>query len=90
MPQETVYAGFTHEELSAAFDALPKFDPWTRKPTKHWKGEIKAWIAPEQLPVADAAVCFFTATTLEVVKTGRDGRLCVHADGYWMGPAGDH
>lgn len=81
---ETVYEGFTLEQLEAAFHLVVDQDDW--------KAPIEQAFPCVELRAVDAAVRFYTATepTFEVVLVdGRpNGNLLCRAAGYRAGPAG--
>ncbi len=78
------YKGYKVAEIRRAFEAL--CDP------QDWKAPICAWIPHQLFGLAAVAVEFFTCTELKVVGGPEPltGRILVQADGYRMGPAGDH
>jgi len=59
-----------------------------------WKAPISAWIFAEDVPLVLAAIEFFTATKGKLVEshlTNENRVEClIKADGYRLGPAGDH
>ena len=71
-------------ELRAAYDRI-------RNPVD-WKAPIDAILRLDQVPIAQAAVEFFTATKLRITTSYAEPRnyVRVQAIGYRAGPAGDH
>ena len=67
-----------------------------------WKDTVVGFIKPEEFDVVNEAVIFYTGTTLEQLPNDQvteffdspdrvpDGMILVYADGYRMGPCGDH
>jgi len=78
------YRGYKVSDIRKTFNAL--CDP------NDWRRPIDAWIPHQLFGIAAAAVEFFTCTELKVVGGPQPltGKILVHADGYRMGPAGDH
>ena len=83
---------WSRDELQNAFSEAVKRtainlgqDPAER----HWKDRIFANVEVEEIDVTREAIIFFTATVPSTKKDGR-GRLTLVADGYRIGPAGDH
>ena len=54
-----------------------------------WKAPIVAFIRKRDLEITKKAVEFYTATSCEVMEE-TDSYVKIVADGYRMGPAGDH
>lgn len=77
------YAKYSQEELQEAFDIVK--DPQDWKNPIVWVGEM----CDETLACVREAIVYFTATEATVSDMG-DGNLQIEADGYRMGPAGDH
>lgn len=84
---------YTREELKEAFDKV--------KAKTHWKDPIKSWCLAKDKDVIYEAVIYYTATVPEfssfrtLNKRWRGfnvgDEICfVTADGYRLGPAGDH
>ena len=80
--RELPVVGFTQSELDVAFRKVQS--------SIHWKEPIDAWVPVDELPITMLAVEFFTATKIKILGTRPDGTVLVHADGYRLGPAGDH
>ena len=79
---EQIHEGHKIGDLREVFDAIaPKDD---------WRGEINAMINHRLFPIANAAVEFFTSTSLKVVGGPEPitGHIAVHSVGYRMGPCG--
>ena len=74
--------GFTHDQLSEAFDKVA--DP------EDWKGEILAYCSGEALTMIAEAIRFFTGTDPEITLDIDTMLYEVHSIGYRMGPCGDH
>lgn len=81
--------GYTEKELSDAFNMV--------KDDEHWKNPISKTlhnVSFEQLVVVKKAVQFYTATEAKVQLFKITGPETVNArvsaDGYRVGPAGDH
>jgi hypothetical protein len=79
---------YTQEELEVAFNKV--------KSLTHWKDPINKIIDVKDKDVVERAIIHFTATIptfhklRNVNKVNKDLWLRVTADGYRMGPAGDH
>ena len=78
---------YTHEELTAAFEAVQ--DP------ADWKAPICVALAPTvNIALVVAAIEFYTATTprvsLRLCTATTPTRIIVESEGYRAGPAGDH
>jgi len=72
---------FSREELTKAFDEVKNKD--------NWKQPISAWVHLSNLEVTLEAIKYFTATEGRIVRTSTDEcSVLIHADGYYMGPAG--
>lgn len=71
----------SQEELQAAFDLVR--DP------KDWKNHIDTVIDADKQGIVADAISHFTATSAHFEELP-NGKLRVIADGYRMGPAGDH
>jgi hypothetical protein len=70
-----VYGGFTHEQLSAAFNLV--------KNPENWKLRIDATVPGEtDVMLLHSAVEFFTGGGAEIVSQ-KDGTLRVTASGYY-------
>lgn len=81
---ETSY-GYTKEQLIAAFDKV--------KNKEHWKNPIDSFCNSNDVAVTYAAIEYFTGTEAKFDYLGLvDGNhmLKVYADGYRLGPCGDH
>lgn len=78
------YRGYVIADIRKTFDALQN--------PGDWKDEINAWIPHQLFGLAAVAVEFFTCTELKIVAGPQPltGKIRVHADGYRMGPCGDH
>ena len=76
-----IYCGYTHDEMSRAFDAV--------KNPEHWKNPIKSRVSAESLSLTIAAIRFFTGTDVSIKQTG-SYEFEVSSIGYRNGPAGDH
>ena len=76
------YYGYTEEELGRAFDAVS--DP------EDWKAPIAAYIPGEVFDIVYRAIVFYTSTVPSGTYVPSEGRWIIRADGYRMGPAGDH
>lgn len=79
--------GFSHAELSAAFDRV--------KNSRDWKAPIVGACKPDDYEITRCAILFFTATVPifdAILNHDRSEVVGYHveADGYRMGPAGDH
>lgn len=71
-----VYGGFTHDELSAAFELV--------KPMHDWKLPIKATVTGStDVMLLHAAVEFFTGSEATIVSDPVTGALHVTAPGYY-------
>jgi len=62
-----------------------------------WKAPIRAWVPSSRIAVTLDAVEYYTATRPAITDTHRAGDLLdaerfylIEADGYRLGPAGDH
>jgi len=77
---------YTQEQLSQAFDKV--------KDAKDWKSEIKAVIEKtEDMVLIQEAIIHFTGTIANFTKLRKGpnkGKILVTAEGYRMGPCGDH
>jgi hypothetical protein len=79
---------YTQEQLEMAFNKV--------KPITHWKDPINRIIEAKDKDIIAAAIIHFTATEpvfSELENTNAVNKnlwLRVQADGYRMGPAGDH
>jgi hypothetical protein len=72
----TVYGGYTHEQLKAAFELV--------KPVGNWKGPIKATVpGSTDVMAIHAAVTFFTGGEATIVSDPKFGTLHVTAPGYY-------
>ena len=74
---EDAYGGFSHGELSMAFDLV--------KDEEHWKNPIDAHIDPKYVDACCAAIEYFTSTTADFVET-ETGKVHIVAGGYWSVP----
>jgi hypothetical protein len=73
---DKVYGGFTHDQLSAAFELV--------KPVGNWKGPIKATVpGSTDVMAIHAAVEFFTGGEATIVSDEKTGALHVTAPGYY-------
>jgi hypothetical protein len=70
-------------------ELLPYFNRITAG-NEHWKDEINAVIPVIDFAKYNAAVEFFTATTLRVIAVVNGKSVQVVSEGYRRGPAGDH
>lgn len=77
---------YTQEQLEEAFKKV--------QPKTHWKDPIKAFIEKtEDQMLIQEAIIHFTATVPQFTKINKGsnkGKILVTAEGYYMGPAGDH
>lgn len=78
--------GYTHEQLTAAFDTV--CDP------KDWRAPIRGQVPLAEFngPLLTKAIVFFTSTEPRFVTVDAPSGtvVLVIADGYRQGPAGDH
>jgi hypothetical protein len=82
---DIVYTGFSHRQLSAAFDKV--HDPCD------WKAPIRTIISvsdPSELAAIIVAIVFFTGTWPTCTNTNGAGGYHIEAIGYRAGPCGDH
>jgi len=78
-----VSGGYTRRELHEAFEKVSNKDDW--------KDRIYAVVPVEDVAVVAQAIIFFTATKPKFKGLGLGcDSLEVTADGYRIGPAGDH
>jgi len=75
-------AGYTRDQLKAAFDAVCN--------PSDWKGSIAAMVAGEAVMPVVEAIKFFTATVPVVELNVSTMQYLITSPGYRMGPAGDH
>ena len=81
---EKVYGGYTQQELDDAFALVKNPDDW--------KAPIATGIdANHDFRIIEAAVIYFTGTVPMIYGNPRHPRTTfIRADGYRMGPCGDH
>lgn len=72
---------FTQEQLEAGFKLV--------QPETHWKDRINAVIEAKDEALVYESVIHFTATVPSFSPV-KGNKLRVKADGYRMGPCGDH
>ncbi len=73
---EIVYAGYTQEELDAAFKQIQNKD--------HWKNPIDATIRYEDFEISDMAARYFAGSPLDMIGKPKNGFIRVKADGYYV------
>lgn len=72
---------YTQEQLEAAFKKIQN--------KEHWKNPINAFVPTAELEITDAAIRHFTSTNMTIGAT-HNGLTHIWAQGYRLGPAGDH
>ena len=78
----TVYAGYTQEQLKEAFGAVAD--------TQDWKAEIATMVKGEAVLLTVAVIKFYTATVPKVKLHVPTMLYYITSEGYRKGPAGDH
>lgn len=73
---------FTEQEMNDMFEDI--CDP------TDWKAKIDVRVPCEDTMLACAAIEFYTATVAHVDYNVMNDLVSIRADGYRMGPAGDH
>lgn len=73
---------YTEEQLDQAFDSVCSKDDW--------KDSIDAVIDKKDQDLVTEAIIYFTATSPSFLQVKQKGKIRVVAEGYRMGPAGDH
>lgn len=73
---------YTQEQLKKAFEKV--------QDSEHWKNPIDAYCRLEDKGIIAKAIAHFTGTEAHFDATFAKGWLRVQADGYRLGPAGDH
>jgi hypothetical protein len=74
--------GFTHRQLSEAFEQVRDPDDW--------KAPISVSCSGEAVLVVCEAIRYFTATEPRVSLDVQRMRYLIESEGYRNGPAGDH
>jgi hypothetical protein len=76
------YNGFTDEQLHTAFETV--------QAKTHWKDPIRSKCKVEDIKLITSAIIYFTGTVPSFGQPDKNGMVKVRADGYQMGPCGDH
>lgn len=72
---------YTQEQLRAAFEKVQN--------AEHWKNPINSFCRDSEVAITAHAIRHFTGTEATFVPRG-NGWVSVSAEGYRLGPCGDH
>ena len=82
MASKSNFKGYELDDLSVVFDQIS--NPYD------WKAPIAAVVELAKVPVAIAAIEFYTGTPVTVGMAEQESHYTVRSVGYRAGPCGDH